>query len=546
MPLIQGETLRGWRRSRGWDVPEMARRIRQASGGDPTLPAHDSLLRMIRRWEKEGLNTASRAARYEFLYAKALGVPPGDLVVGPAEPGVSSVLPAGGNEDGDVSESGSEHPVVIADEDDVKRRQLFKAIGGVALTAQITGGEDRPGEYQSASDRSPEALQSVTPAIYDLCSVLTDYGFGVDKYATARGSVRSLTDLERDLEVSYDAYQQSRFTAAVIRVSALLADAQLALQARNVERTGILRVLALSYQLAASLLGKAGHNDMSWIAAERGLNTAKECEIPIIQGSLIRSVAFALLSAGRFESAIRLVESGADSLGTTITEDAASLSVYGTLFLAGSVAAARFGDEGKVTDYLHEADRAATRLGRDANYLWTAFGPTNVAIHRVNTAVELGDIQTVLDYGLSLNTNAVPAERRVRYLLDVARTHSLTNSNDDALGSLLDAERIAPEQTHQHYLTKRVIITLAKNTKGKPPVQLEKLATRVGLRVNNLWQIRQINSQHHAWLPARSSCAKTRSSSSIRRMRTVGIFQVAMWTLGNHQPPPANERFGKN
>lgn len=180
---------------------------------------------------------------------------------------------------------------------------------------------------------------------------------------------------------------------------------------------------------------------------------------------------------------MRLVESGADSLRREVTGDAPGLSVYGTLFLAGSMAAARYGDGPKTADYLGEADDAAGRLGRDANYHWTAFGPTNVAIHRVNTAVELGDIQTVLDHGMSLNTRAVPVERRVRYLLDVARTHSLTGNQEDALDALLGAERLAPEQARQHYLTRRVIRTLMTSTRGRPPVQLRKLAARAGLQV---------------------------------------------------------------
>lgn len=67
MPDVDGETLRAWRRSRGWDVPEMARRMRRAAGDDP-VPVHDALVRMIRRWERLGLKTE----RYELLYAAAL------------------------------------------------------------------------------------------------------------------------------------------------------------------------------------------------------------------------------------------------------------------------------------------------------------------------------------------------------------------------------------------------------------------------------------------------------------------------------------------
>ncbi|HEY2577833.1 MAG TPA: hypothetical protein VGI74_16120 [Streptosporangiaceae bacterium] len=77
MTCIDGGVLRKWRRSRGWDVPALAREMRRTAGGDP-LPFHDALVRMIRRWEREGLNTR-RAERYELLYAAVFGVRPEDL-----------------------------------------------------------------------------------------------------------------------------------------------------------------------------------------------------------------------------------------------------------------------------------------------------------------------------------------------------------------------------------------------------------------------------------------------------------------------------------
>jgi len=70
------------------------------------------------------------------------------------------------------------------------------------------------------------------------------------------------------------------------------------------------------------------------------------------------------------------------------------LSVYGTLFLTGAMAAARNEDRGIVRTFLVEADAIAGQLGGDGNRVWTSFGPTNVAIHRVATAAELGDFKS--------------------------------------------------------------------------------------------------------------------------------------------------------
>jgi hypothetical protein len=57
----------------------------------------------------------------------------------------------------------------------------------------------------------------------------------------------------------------------------------------------------------------------------------------------------------------------------------------------GALVAARKGDRALAVDYLDEAARAAREVGSNSNDLRTGFGPTNVAIHRVSVAVELGD-----------------------------------------------------------------------------------------------------------------------------------------------------------
>lgn len=319
------------------------------------------------------------------------------------------------------------------------------------------------------------------PAIRELCEVITDYGFNSHQFSSARyDEIPALGDLEREISIAFGAYQQSRFTAAASRVSVLLTDAQMAVRECGEEDRAVAwKILALTYQAAACILIKVGEPGIGWVAAERGLNATDAAGSAAIRGSLIRTVAFALHSTGRFEAAMKLVDSGTGYLRGVITGNETMLSVYGTLFLVGSMAASRFGDGPKAADYLDEAADAARRLRKDANHLWTAFGPTNVAIHRVNTAVELGDFQAVLGSGLSLDTSAVPAERRVRYLLDVARVYALTGNRDDAVSTILTAERIAPEQVRQHYLSREVVVTLMRGTVGKPGVQLDKLARRV-------------------------------------------------------------------
>jgi len=329
-------------------------------------------------------------------------------------------------------------------------------------------------------DWSPESGISTVPA---LRAALMDYRQLTPLLSAPSLDVEppKLSELSRGLESVFDAYQASRFGFAAGRAPLLLADAILASRAYDgAERSRANELLALSYQAAASVLTKLGESDLAWMAAERGLAAAQVTGNHTITGSLFRSVSFALLATGRFGPAMQLCESGAAYLQPHLgDQDGNLLSVYGTLLLAGSMAAARADDRATTRSYLDEAQATAHRLGADRNHLWTAFGPTNVAIHRVNTAMELGDVQVALDLGPNLDTTAMPTERRVRHLLDVARAHNAAGSNDLAVSTVLDAERMAPEQVRHHYLSRQLVLAWVRNTRGKPSIDLDRLSRRM-------------------------------------------------------------------
>ncbi len=201
---------------------------------------------------------------------------------------------------------------------------------------------------------------------------------------------------------------------------------------------------------------------------------------PLITGSLFRSVGHALHATGRYADAVRLTEDAAGYLEPHLGQATpALLSVYGTLFLAGSMAAARANNAATTRTFLTAADQAASKLGADANHLWTAFGPTNVAVHRVATAAELGDLQVAIDLGPRLDTTDLPMERRVRHALEVARAYSSWNRLDGAQAMLLDAEQIAPEQVRHHFLSRQLALTWVRRQRGKPSAELVSLARRL-------------------------------------------------------------------
>jgi transcriptional regulator with XRE-family HTH domain len=281
----------------------------------------------------------------------------------------------------------------------------------------------------------------------------------------------------------FDGYQQSRLGYVTAQAPGLLQNAVLAARTADGDATGRAHeLLALSYQAAASVLTKLGEADLAWIAADRGLAAAQHSDNQVVLGSLFRSVAHTLLSTGRFQPAVQLVGRAAAVLSPGLgTAGGEMLSVYGSLFLAGAMAASRAEDRPTTQAFLREAEESARRLGRDANYLWTAFGPTNVSIHRVNTAMELGDVQIALDIGPALDTSGLPTERRVRHALELARAYSARNRSDDGLAVVLDAERTAPEQVRHHYISRQLVLTWMRQKRGRPGIELAGLAARLRL-----------------------------------------------------------------
>ncbi|MGH3569149.1 MAG: N-6 DNA methylase [Pseudonocardia sp.] len=125
----------------------------------------------------------------------------------------------------------------------------------------------------------------------------------------------SLDAIERDVAEVFDAYQASRYGYVTGRVPLVLSDALHAARVVDTsESTRAHALLALAYQAAVSVLTKLGETELAWIASERGLAAAQQCDNPVMLGSLFRSVAHALHATGRFGAGVQLVEAAAGVL----------------------------------------------------------------------------------------------------------------------------------------------------------------------------------------------------------------------------------------
>lgn len=212
---------------------------------------------------------------------------------------------------------------------------------------------------------------------------------------------------------------------------------------RRDRRTLALRCDVLVAQ--AKLATKAGDGAGAYAAAEQALDTAETAEDPVGRATAACWLTCALLKLADPEEAERNAVAAAEAVAGA---DPRSLSCRGSLVLIGSIIAARRGDAPEARRRLAHAQRLADRLGRDGNVGFSAFGPTNVMIHRMSVATALDDPDGVLSAGARLDVDSMPpglCGRRGQYHLDSAWAHSRRGEPVSAVVHLLEAERVAPE-----------------------------------------------------------------------------------------------------
>jgi transcriptional regulator with XRE-family HTH domain len=180
----------------------------------------------------------------------------------------------------------------------------------------------------------------------------------------AEGDAPSIEELRGQVEQVWSAYQASRFAYATTQLPKVIAGAKAAARHGDTgeSRRDAQRVLALAYHAASATLTKVGEADLAWIAADRGLTCAEESEDPMVLGSLLRSVAHALLANGRYDDAASVVSRAADRLDVAALPDSAlRWSLVGSLYLVGAMASARADNAREARAFLARAREAGQR-----------------------------------------------------------------------------------------------------------------------------------------------------------------------------------------
>jgi tetratricopeptide (TPR) repeat protein len=331
----------------------------------------------------------------------------------------------------------------------------------------------------AAADR-PQAFETLRLALTGHPAI----GVVLGSPAQAPTSER-LDQLRSQQEQVWQMVHASRYRELAPLAASLIPELEQAIRATaGAELTEAAReLLTDTYQAVAAMMAKLGETDAVWIAADRAAFTAEMLHDRLAVAASLFRMAHVFLTLRQTDQAQAVASAAIHGLdqqaaGEPTTE---TLSLCGAFHLVLAIAAARDNDRPQAHEHLDQARKIADRIGEDRDDFGTEFGPTNVALHAVGVAVELGDAGQALDLAREIKPERLSAERQARYDIDLAQAHAMRRQIGEALRCLEEAERLTPEQTRAHRVARAVARDLIQLSGSRPRPELRELAERFGV-----------------------------------------------------------------
>jgi hypothetical protein len=296
--------------------------------------------------------------------------------------------------------------------------------------------------------------------------------------------------MKRRLTYCCEAFQACHYRALGRELPSLMMQAQQASAQAETDAVEVHVLFSRVLQLTASFLHKYGSSTavQAAVVADRALAAAERSGDSVAIGAAARRVAKSLTYQSHPVQAIEFAVTTANRLyGDLTAAGSLGLSTLGMLYLKAAIASSALERSTTVVrqavGYIDHADEIADRQGPDMNADWTAFGPTNVHLHRVDVLARFEDGWSALEAAACVDEAALaelPRERRARHLITMARAYLLARRKEDAANALVEAARLAPEEVEG----RKSSVHLVEDLMGVMPVpsaELRRLAVRCGL-----------------------------------------------------------------
>jgi transcriptional regulator with XRE-family HTH domain len=330
------------------------------------------------------------------------------------------------------------------------------------------------GEFRRAGKQREHA------AIPEIRRIVTAMPHGIED-----GPVRPISELRRDVESAIARRESGRYRRFGEDFPALVQELSRATPSGADDIAEIQGLLAETLHGGSMLLRRLGYVDLSWVAIQRARAAALLSRDPLLVVANDWHITEFYFRTGNTPSAQRLTEDAirrleADHLSSQAP--ARAISLAGTFHLLRAMAAAQRTDRQEVEDAIGQASRAAERNGRDRDDYQSQFGPSNVDIFSVSTAVEMGDGELAARRARRVDTDAIPSrERQARYLIDVGRAYAQTRTDAAALGMIAEAHKRAPEYVANHVMAREVVAQLLERERRSVTPGLRTLAKKLGV-----------------------------------------------------------------
>lgn len=290
---------------------------------------------------------------------------------------------------------------------------------------------------------------------------------------------RPLETLRRDVDDLWDLTHAGQLAQLSMLAVGLLPELERAVRTTTSEHHAELQLLlSRAYQALSAAFARQDEADAAWVAADRAISAAERSGDPLHVCASVFRMVHAFVRLRSLDQADYTARTAIAALQEQGSRSPQTLSVLGSLHLALALVHARSGARAEAKDQIDQARTLAAQLGGNRNDFNLEFGPVNVEIQAVSTAVDLGDAGEALDVGLAINPDDLSPERQGRLLLDLGRAHAQRRHGGDALDCLLRAEAVAPEMIQTHQAARATIRELVLVAGPNAPRELLELAER--------------------------------------------------------------------
>ncbi len=359
---------------------------------------------------------------------------------------------------------------------DVDRQQFLRAAAAVSVATVLPA----PGPPSRAG--APAAQHS--DLLTSLRAVVTAPALWQHAHEPTPSGVTALDRIARDAHQRYQSAEYdtaaSVLTDTVADLDALITDVPPFTTAESLHSSR-----SIAYLAAAKLASKVNDHDLAWVCADRAAQSAMAATAPALGAAAYRQVACVFHATARWDDAERISLRTIETITRTAGDPSPDLlSTRGALSLLAAMTAARRGDRAAARKHLASAATDADRLGADGNRVWSAFGPTNVALHAMAVSLAVDEPANAIDIGNRIDPSALPTPlvgRRAQMHLDIADGHLRLRDDATAAVHVLEVERLAPQLLRFTTQARAVVTTMLRRARGSTLPILRGVADRAGI-----------------------------------------------------------------